>query len=57
MSFSAFLHSRRADAKALVAELKKKYDSLESEKQRRKEQGKEKKQGINTVNLLIIDGR
>ena len=26
MSFSAFLHSRRADAKALVAELKKKYD-------------------------------
>ena len=26
MSFSAFLHSRRADAKALVTELKKKYD-------------------------------
>ena len=26
MSFSVFLHSRRADAKALVAELKKKYD-------------------------------
>ena len=26
MAFSEFLHSRRADAKALVAELKKTYD-------------------------------